>query len=116
MIKGATVVLYPVFDLAGAKALFTRLLGVEPMADAPYYVGFQLADQHIGLDPNGAKRGMTGATPFFEVDDIRAVMGTLVETGATVAEDVRDVGGGLLVAMLKDADGNMIGLRQMPKP
>jgi predicted enzyme related to lactoylglutathione lyase len=57
---------------------------------------------------------MTGATPFFDVDEIRDVVGALVEDGATVAEDVRDVGGGLLVAMLKDAEGNMIGLRQTP--
>jgi catechol 2,3-dioxygenase-like lactoylglutathione lyase family enzyme len=82
MIKGVTVVLYPVSDLASAKALFTRLLGVEPMADEAYYVGFQLADQHIGLDPNGARRGMTGATPFFEVGDIRDVAGALAENGA----------------------------------
>lgn len=112
MIKGVTVVLYPVSDLARAKALFTRLLGVEPMADDPYYVGFQLAGQHIGLDPNGSGRGMTGATPFFEVDDIRSAVGALVEDGATIIEDVRDVGGGGLVAILKDAEGNMIGLSQ----
>ena len=37
---------------------------------------------------------MTGATPFFEVDEIRDVVGTLVENGATVTEEVRDVGRG----------------------
>ncbi len=114
MIKGVSVVLYPVSDLASAKALFTRLLGVEPVADAPYYVGFQLESQHIGLDPNGTRRGMTGATPFFEVEGIREVVSALVEKGATVVEDAHDVGAGLLVAMLKDANGNMIGLRETP--
>jgi hypothetical protein len=34
MIKRVTVVLHPASDLASAKALFTRLLGVEPMAYA----------------------------------------------------------------------------------
>jgi hypothetical protein len=34
MTKGITVVLYPVSDLASAEVLFTRLLGVEPMAAA----------------------------------------------------------------------------------
>jgi hypothetical protein len=29
---------------------------------------------------------MTGATPFFDVDEIRDVVGALVEDGATVAE------------------------------
>lgn len=114
MNKGLSTVLYPVSDLAATKALFTRLLGVEPVADAPYYVGFQSGDVQIGLDPSGAKRGMKGVTPFWDVDDIRAVSAGLTEAGATIVEDAHDVGGGLLVAILSDADGNMIGLRQTP--
>ncbi len=112
MIKGPNTVLYPVSDLPSAKALFTRLLGVDPIADAPYYVGFQTGDHHIGLDPSGTQRGMKGATPFWDVDDIRGAVAGLVEAGATIVEDAHDVGGGLLVAILSDADGNMIGLRQ----
>ena len=114
MNKGMNTVLYPVSDLPSAKALFTRLLGADPVSDAPYYVGFQSGDQQIGLDPNGEQRGMKGATPFWDVDDIPGVVAGLVEAGATIVEDVRDVGGGLLIAMLSDADGNMIGLRQTP--
>jgi len=53
---------------------------------------------------------MTGATPFWEVDDIESVVAGLVEAGATLIEAVHDVGDGGLVAILKDADGNMIGL------
>ncbi len=112
MNKGVNTVLYPVSDIARAKALFGRLLGVDPVADAPYYVGFQSGDQQIGLDPNGAVRGMKGATPFWDVDDIAATVAGLVEAGATIAEDAHDVGGGLLVAILSDPDGNMIGVRQ----
>jgi len=112
MNEGATVLLYPVSDLSRAKAIFTRLLGVEPMADVPYYVGYQVEGQHIGLEPNGAARGMTGATPFWEIDDLNDAVAALTEAGATIVEDVRDVGGGGLVAMLSDADGNMIGLSQ----
>jgi catechol 2,3-dioxygenase-like lactoylglutathione lyase family enzyme len=111
---GMNTVLYPVSDLAKARALFTRLLGTGPVADAPYYVGFQSGDVQIGLVPNGEERGMTGATPFWDVDDIRGMVAALVEAGATIAEDVNDVGGGLLVAMVFDEDGNMIGLRQQP--
>jgi predicted enzyme related to lactoylglutathione lyase len=73
-------------------------------------VGFQTADQHIGLDPNGRQRGMTGATPFWEVDDIEGVVAGLVEAGATIVEDVHHIGDGGLVAIVSDADGNMIGL------
>jgi predicted enzyme related to lactoylglutathione lyase len=110
MDKAVRTVIYPVSDLARAKAFFSVLLGAEPAYDDPHYVGFPIGDQHIGLDPNGKQRGMTGATPFWEVEDIKAAVAGLVEAGATIVEDVHDIGGGGLVAMLSDPDGNMIGL------
>jgi len=117
MNTGVSTVVYPVSDLAAAKAVFTRLLGVEPLYDDAYYVGYVLAGQNggvpvLGLDPNGHDRGMTGATPFWAVDDIRATVAALVAAGATIVEDVHDVGGGGLVAILEDPDCNMIGLSQ----
>lgn len=53
---------------------------------------------------------MTGATPFWTVDDINGEVKALVTAGGTVAEDVHDVGGGKLVAIVNDAQGNVIGL------
>ena len=47
--QGIKTVLHPVSDLAAAKAVYTALLGVAPQADGPYYVGYEAADQHIGL-------------------------------------------------------------------
>ena len=112
MNKGVSVVVYPVQDIASARTLFTRLLGTAPDYDDPSYVGWLVDEQHIGLDPNGASRGMTGATPFFEVEDIRATLASLLEAGGELVEDVWDVGGGGLIAMVKDIEGNMIGLSQ----
>jgi len=107
--EGMKTVIYPVGDLAKAKALFGKLLGVEPYADQPYYVGFRIGEQEIGLDPKGHRQGMTG---YWHVDDIRGYLQVLVEAGAEVQEDVRDVGGGRLIATVKDAEGNLIGLLQ----
>ena len=59
MNQGARTIIYPVKDIARAKELFHSLLGVEPYADQPYYVGFRVGDQEIGLDPNGHRWGMT---------------------------------------------------------
>ena len=53
MSDGISLLVYPVTDLGRAKALFTALLGVEPYADQPYYVGYRVGGQEIGLDPNG---------------------------------------------------------------
>jgi predicted enzyme related to lactoylglutathione lyase len=108
----AKTVLYPTRALAESKRLFTDLLGIEPIADAPYYVGFQLGDTHIGLVPNGHEQGWTGSVCFFDVDDIEATIATATGDGATVLQSPTEVGGGLLTALLKDADGNVIGLRQ----
>lgn len=105
-------VLYPVKDLDKAKALFVALFGTEPHADAPYYVGFSVSGAEIGLVPGGHDQGMTGPVPFFEVEDMAATLGALRAAGATVVQEPTDVGGGLQVAKVADADGNDIGLRQ----
>jgi hypothetical protein len=34
--------------------------------------------------------------------------------GAQSQQEVKDVGGGLLIATVKDADGNILGFRQSP--
>jgi predicted enzyme related to lactoylglutathione lyase len=57
---------------------------------------------------------MTGAVAFCEVDDIEARLQELIDAGATVQQPVSDVGEGKLIAMVKDADGNVIGLSQTP--
>ena len=49
--------IYPVKDLDASKALFRTLLGAEPYADAPYYVGFRVDDQEFGLDSTATPRG-----------------------------------------------------------
>ena len=109
MNQGVKTIVYPVKDIAQAKALFTALLGKEPYVDQPYYVGYKIGDQDIGLDPNGHKHG---ATPYYQVDDIRKTLQSLLDAGAQTIEDVHDVGGGKLIAVVKDADGNIIGLTQ----
>jgi predicted enzyme related to lactoylglutathione lyase len=109
MNQGVTTVIYPVKDIAQAKKLFTALLGKEPYADQPYYVGYKIGGQDIGLDPNGHKHG---TTPYYQVDDIRETLQSLLDAGAQTVQDVQDVGGGKLIAVVKDADGNIIGLSQ----
>lgn len=79
----------------------------------PYYAGFRVDRQEIGLDPNGHKKGMTGPLGYCEVADIRKTLQSLVDAGVRVTQEVKDVGGGRLTAWLADADGNPIGLLQM---
>ncbi|MEU0861182.1 VOC family protein [Streptomyces griseofuscus] len=114
MTAGVQTIIYPVKDLERAKALFVALLGVEPYADEPYYIGFKAGGQDVGLDPNGHAQGLTGPVPFWHVTDLRERLAALVAAGAELVQDARDVGNGRLVASVKDADGNMVGLLQDP--
>jgi predicted enzyme related to lactoylglutathione lyase len=107
-------VIYPVKDISQAKTLYSKLLGVEPYKDEAYYVGFRVGDQEIGLDPNGHKQGMKGPTGYYHVNDIKKSLQSLLDAGAQVQQEVRDVGGGKLIASVKDADSNIIGLFQLP--
>lgn len=113
MPEGLKTITYPVKDLARAKALFGVLLGVEPYADEAYYVGFRPAGgPEVGLDPNGHAKGLTGPVPYWRVTDVKASLAALVDAGAEVLQDVQDVGGGILIASVQDADGNLVGLIQ----
>ncbi|MDX6243284.1 MAG: hypothetical protein QOE76_1007 [Frankiales bacterium] len=112
MTSGLKTIIYPVKDIDAAKAVYGALLGVEPSMDQPYYVGFEVADQHVGLDPNGHQQGMTGPVGYWNVEDIQAAVQALLDGGAQAQQPVKDVGGGKLVATVTDPDGNVIGLMQ----
>jgi predicted enzyme related to lactoylglutathione lyase len=110
--EGIKTVLHPVSDLEKAKAVYAALLGTPPQHDAPYYVGFDVAGQHIGLVPGGAAQGMTSPVAYWHVPDIEAKLAEVTAAGATVKEAPRDVGNGRLVATVTDPDGNVLGLLQ----
>lgn len=113
MTEGVKTIIYPVKDLAKTKTLYGELAGVEPYADEAYYVGFNVEGQDIGLDPNGHSKGMTGPLAYWHVEDIKECLKALLDAGAEAHQEVKDVGGGGLIASVKDADGNVIGLRQL---
>ena len=109
MNRGIKTVIYPVKDMARAKTQFRTLLGVEPYADQPYYIGFKVEDQDIGLVPNSPEAGMAA---FYHVSDIQQSLQSLLDAGSQILRKIKDVGGGRLVASVRDPDGNIIGLVQ----
>jgi predicted enzyme related to lactoylglutathione lyase len=112
MTQGIKTVLHPVSDLEAAKAVYTALLDGPPQHDAEYYVGYEVAGQHIGLVPGGAGQGMTGPVAYWHVPDIEAKLAQLTAAGASIHEPAHDVGGGRLVATVSDPDGNVLGVLQ----
>jgi predicted enzyme related to lactoylglutathione lyase len=110
--EGIKTVLHPVSDLEKAKAVYTALLGQPPQTDGPYYVGFDVAGQHIGLVPGGGPQHLTSPVAYWHVPDIEATLTAVTAAGAMVKDPASDVGGGRLVATVTDPDGNVLGLTQ----
>lgn len=115
MSQKITLIVYSVKDLVASKSLFATFLGTQPYVDSSYYVGFRVDDQEIGLVPNSQSNTVQNPISYVEVSDIKSSLQTLVDTGAEVQQDVKDVGQGKLVATVKDANGTILGLMQSPK-
>jgi predicted enzyme related to lactoylglutathione lyase len=109
MNKGIKTVLYPVKDMKQSTTLFRKFLGVEPYQEQPFYVGFKVDGQDIGLEPGNLEGGVAA---FFHVDDIKDNLQIIVDGSATIIEQIKNVGGGRLVASVRDKDSNIIGLIQ----
>jgi predicted enzyme related to lactoylglutathione lyase len=111
MAQNIPLIVFPVKDIDKAKAFYGKYLGVEPYAESPYYVGYKIGDQEVGLDPNAT----VGPIAYVDVEDIASSLQAMAEAGGEVIKDVTDVGGGLLVAQVKDTDENVVGFRQQAK-
>jgi predicted enzyme related to lactoylglutathione lyase len=109
--EGIKTVLHTVTDLERAKRVFTALLGAQPTADSPYYVGYDTAGQHIGLVPAGPEGGKPPVS-YWHVPDIDAKLAELTAAGATAGDAPAEVGPGRRVATVIDPDGNVLGLLQ----
>jgi predicted enzyme related to lactoylglutathione lyase len=110
--EGIKTVLHPVSDLEQAKTVYTALLGQPPQTDGPYYVGYDVAGQHIGLVPGGGPQQLTSPVAYWHVTDIESTLADLTAAGAVVKDAPNDVGNGRLVASVTDLDGNVLGLLQ----
>src|SRR5262249_8660538 len=113
MILGLRTVIYPVTDLAKGKAWYSQVLGQAPYFDEPFYVGFSVGGFELGLIPDGVPSS-DGVLAYWGVSDILAEVERLMQLGGVVQEPVKDVGGGIKVAGVKDPFGNRFGVIQNP--
>ena len=108
MAQNIKAIVFPVKDVEKAKAFYGTFLNAEPYVSSPYYVGYRVGDLEVGLDPNSK----IGPIAYTNVKDIKSTLQAMVKVGGEVVQDVMEVGGGLLIARVKDVDGNVVGLRQ----
>jgi predicted enzyme related to lactoylglutathione lyase len=112
---GLRTVIYPVAELAKAKAWYSDALGQKPYFDQPFYVGFNVGGFELGLDPDVSKlkRG-DNAVAYWGVADAAKAVARLVKLGAKGRSPVSDVGEGIKVATLTDPFGNTLGIIENP--
>jgi catechol 2,3-dioxygenase-like lactoylglutathione lyase family enzyme len=113
MLLGLRTAIYPAPDLAKAKAWYAQVTGVQPYFDQPFYVGFEVGGFELGLVPDGTP-GSGGPQPLWGVASASSAMTRLLELGATLLEDVQDVGGGIKVGAVLDPFGNRLGFIENP--
>ena len=110
-ILGLRTTMYLVSDMAAAKAWYSKIFETEPYFDTPYYIGYNIAGYELGLHPaeTDTKKGDNILT-YWGVSDVDAAYNRMVALGATEHQKPNNVGGEIVVASVKDAWGNIIGI------
>jgi predicted enzyme related to lactoylglutathione lyase len=116
MFLGLRTAIYHVGDIERGKQWYSKVVGIEPYFDQPFYVGYNVSGYELGLQPNEAASGerADGAVAYWGVENAEAAFRRLIELGATAHEPVQDVGEGIKVATVKDPFGNVLGIIENP--
>lgn len=115
MIQGLRTVVYKVDDITQAKSWYSKMLSISPYFDEPFYVGFNVGGYELGLDPDmtGVTRG-NNHVAYWGVANCEGAYADMLEKGAEPHEEPNDVGGGIIVASVKDPFGNVFGIIENP--
>lgn len=112
---GLCTIVYHVPELASAKEFYSKILGIAPYFDEPYYVGYNVAGYELGLTPGtGRINDSPASTTYWGVQDVQQVYDALLQAGAQPYETPQDVGDGIVVAAVKDPWGNTFGIIYNP--
>ena len=112
MNHGIRTILYPVKTRGAQRAFSANCWAASLMLTCLIMSALDLANRRSACFPTGTSREGAGRSGISFVDDIKKSLQALVNEGAEIQQPVTDVGAGRLVAAVKDADGNLIGLLQ----
>jgi len=116
-IGGLRTAIYKVGNIIEAKEWYSIVFKTKPYFDEPFYVGFNIAGYELGLQPE-EDQSITktdNVIVYWGVSDIHAEYNRFLDAGATMHEEPDNVGGNIMVASVKDAWGNVIGLIYNPE-
>lgn len=113
--KGLRTCIYRVSDIEKATAWYSKVFGVESYFNEPFYVGFNIGGYELGLQPEESSEPKgTSVLTYWGVDDVNQAFATLISQGASAFEQPTEVGGGIVVASVKDPWENILGIIYNP--
>ena len=102
-------------DLEKAKIWYSKLLGKAPYFDEPFYVGFNVAGFELALDPSDENVTVgNNIEIYWGVTNIEEAFGHCLKLNAQSESPIRNVGGDIKVAKVRDPFGNLFGLIENP--
>src|SRR5215510_7170528 len=112
---GLRTAIYHALDLAQAKSWYSKILGIEPYFDQPFYVGFNVGCYELGLDPDPSSSASAGGVVvYWGVANADAALKHLLSLGAAEHTNVQDVGEAIRVATVLGPFGNILGVIENP--
>ena len=116
MFLGLRTAIYHASDIEKARNWYSTILGFAPYFDEPFYVGFNVGGYELGLQPDESESNARadGVVAYWGVDEAASALKRLLDQGATLHEDLQDVGEGIKVATVRDPFGNVFGIIENP--
>ena len=90
--------------------------GTEVDVEESSSVVFFIGSDRLRLNQVEQPKQGIGFGTYWAVSDIHVEYQRLIELGATECDGIRDTGGGLFMATLKDPFGNLIGIGSLGTP
>jgi predicted enzyme related to lactoylglutathione lyase len=113
--QGLRTAIYKVSDMDKAKEWYRQVLNLDPYFEEPFYIGFNIAGYELGLIPDDKPfEKRDGVHAYWGVPDVTEMFSALLEAGASILEEPTDVGGGIIVATVKDPWDNVFGIIHNP--
>jgi predicted enzyme related to lactoylglutathione lyase len=115
--QGLRTCIYRVDDMNKAKAWYSKILGIAPYFDEPFYVGFNVGGYELGLQPldSDMPKRTDNVMIYWGVKDVAQKFKELIESGARMHEKPQNVGGEIVVASVKDPWDNVLGIIYNPE-
>jgi len=115
-LQGLRTAIYRVSDINQGREWYKKVLETDPYFNESFYVGFNVNGYELGLLPEeGANKGKSeGINCYWGVADVTTFYNKLIDLGAKEYEKPNDVGGGIIVALVKDPWDNLFGIIYNP--